>query len=366
MRILWLVRGDLTRHPGGDTTQILRTAAALRQRGWEIRLCDEPRPDLAGCDLVHLFHLDRLWENLAHARRVRAAGRPAVLSPIYWPADEFDRGGRAGFQGWLARTFGSGVYQNLRLAQRHLLDCVQQRRVPCLDPRRFRFARAARELLETAAVLLPNSRAEQERIAARFGVERPAVVVPNAADGATYGPPAPGAPPRAGVLCVGRIEPRKNQLALIRALRGTGIPLTLVGQAGRFSRRYAARCRAAADGHVRFVGPQPPAGLCRFYQAARVHACPSWYETPGLVSLEAALCGCALVVTPGGCTREYFGAEAVYAQPDDPASLRAAVETALARGPAPALAARLARECTWERAAERTAEAYRLALSGAR
>jgi glycosyltransferase involved in cell wall biosynthesis len=164
------------------------------------------------------------------------------------------------------------------------------------------------------------------------------------------------------VLCVGRIEPRKNQLALIEALRGTGILLTLVGQSGRFSSAYYRRCERAADATVQFVGPQSPADLRGFYHAARVHACVSWYETPGLASLEAALCGCALVLTPGGCTREYFGKEAAYAEPTQSASIRVAVEQALARGPSTGLTERVAREYTWDAAAQKTAEGYELAL----
>jgi len=364
MRVLWLVRKNLTTHRGGDTTQILQTADALRRRGLEIVLQSDSRGDLHPYNLVHLFHLDRLWENVGHARRARAAGRPIALSTIYWPSDEFDHGGRAGLQGSLARTIGSAGYQDLRLAQRYLMRCWQERRLPCLRPRNFSFRGSAIELLTATSVLLPNSRAEQEQIEAGFGVRRPTVVVPNAADNAIFGLPMEPARPRAGVLCVGRIEPRKNQLALIEALRGTGIPLTLVGAAGRFNRGYERRCRQAADATVRFAGPQPPAELRRFYRAARVHACVSWYETPGLASLEAALCGCALVVTPGGCTREYFGADAIYAQPADSASIRIAVEQALTRSPSAGLAERVARDYTWDAAAQKTAEAYELALAG--
>lgn len=363
MRVLWLVRRNLTEHPGGDTIQILQTAAALRRRGIEIELVHDSRPDLTACDLVHLFHLDRAWENAAHCRRIRAAGRRVVLSTIYWPTDEFDRGGRAGLQGLLARLFGSAAYQNLRLFQRYLLHCRQQRSWPRLSPDAFSFRRNVVEMLETISVLLPNSRAEQEQIEARFGMKRPALPVPNAADTTVFGLPTGEPPPREGVLCVGRIEPRKNQLSLIRALRGSGIRLTLVGQPGRYSRAYHRRCCRAADASVRFAGPQPPEMLRCFYHTARVHANVSWYETPGLASLEATLCGCALVVTPGGCTHEYFGDDATYAQPTDVDSIRTAVMHALDRGPSPRLTERVAREYTWDATAEKTEEAYRLALS---
>jgi glycosyltransferase involved in cell wall biosynthesis len=168
------------------------------------------------------------------------------------------------------------------------------------------------------------------------------------------------------VLCVGRIEPRKNQLALIKALGDSRIPLTLVGQAGRFSGRYAERCRHAGGAEVRCVPHCAAAKLREFYCAARVHVSVSWYETPGLASLEAALCGCNLVVTPGGCTREYFGEDAHYCAPDDPRSIRAAVAAALAAEPKPGLAERVRREFNWDAAARGTLRGYELALGTTR
>jgi glycosyltransferase involved in cell wall biosynthesis len=365
MRVLWLVRDNLETHPGGDTTQILKTAAALRRLGLVVELRSDPATPLAGFDAVHLFHLDRLWEHLAICRRLRAARVPVVLSTIYWPADEFDRGGRAGPQGMLAHAAAGSHYQTLRLLQRYGLQCLRKRTLRGWDRRLFSFPRAARFLLESVAVLLPNSAAEQEQIEARFGVRRPAVVVPNAADLETFAPQGEAASSeRDGVLCVGRIEPRKNQLALIEALRDSDVPLTLVGQAGRYSRRYARGCRQRAGPHVQFLDQRSPAELRTLYRAARVHACVSWYETPGLASLEAALCGCNLVVTPGGCTGEYFRDQAHYCRPDDPTAIRSAVEAALTAAPDSALAGRVAREYTWDAAARCTLQGYELARAG--
>ena len=38
--------------------------------------------------------------------------------------------------------------------------------------------------------------------------------------------------------------------------------------------------------------------LASAYAAARVFALPSWFETPGLAALEAALAGCSVAITP--------------------------------------------------------------------
>ncbi len=367
MRALWLVRDNLETHRGGDTTQILQTKAALERLGVVIELSSDVDRELRDYDIVHLFHLDRLWEHLPVCHRLRVARVPAVLSTIYWPMDEFDRGGRAGLPGTLARTLGSEAWQTLRLVQRSGLHCLRARSLRSWQPRLLSFQHAARYLLDAVAVILPNSAAELRRIEERFGAGRPAVIVPNAADTNTFTSAPERTPsPRTGVLCVGRIEPRKNQLALLQALRDTGISLTLVGQPGRFSRRYGRRCRQAAGRNVRFLEDRNAAELCELYRRARVHACVSWYETPGLASLEAALCGCNLVVTPRGSTHEYFGNQAYYCEPDDRRSIRAAVEAAVAAEPDPDLARRIARKFAWEAAAKNTLRGYQLALKAAR
>ncbi|NUQ68552.1 MAG: glycosyltransferase family 4 protein [Phycisphaerales bacterium] len=362
-RAIWLVRENLLSDPGGDTTQILETKAALERLGCAVRLESSPEFDASGCDLVHLFHLDRLWEHMPVVRRLFRFGLPAVLSTIYWPGDEFDARGRLGLQGFLSRTFGPRVYPTLRLLQRQALHSLRHASLRGWGPSIFNFETAVQLLLGSVRVILPNSNAELDQIRGRFGAIPPAVVVPNAADTKIYNPPAPDSPnERAGVLCVGRIEPRKNQLALIRALAGTGVPLTLVGKAGRFSAEYHRQCLAAAGPSVTVLDHRSPRELRDLYHRSCVHACVSWYETPGLASLEAGCCGCALVTTPGGCTHEYFGDAAHMCDPADTSSIRDAVMRALRSSPEPALALRLSQRFTWDQAALATLRGYRVAL----
>ena len=73
--------------------------------------------------------------------------------------------------------------------------------------------------------------------------------------------------------------------------------------------------------------------LASAYAAARVFALPCWFETPGLAALEAALAGCAVVITPYGSTREYFGDLVEYARPDRPGEIERALATCWENGP---------------------------------
>ncbi len=55
---------------------------------------------------------------------------------------------------------------------------------------------------------------------------------------------------------------------------------------------------------------------------------PSWFETTGLSSLEAAAMGCNIVITRKGDAYEYFGDYAYYCDPESPDSIFKAIEKA--------------------------------------
>ena len=365
MRVLFGVRPDLHRDFGGDTMQILRTCEHLRELGVTVELSDALGPDPAGFDLVHLFHLTRVYETHCQLRAVRARGKvPIVLSPIYWPTDEYDARGRFGVERCVVRFAGSAGWERLKAAGKWFrTDDPSQRRALASTVRQG-FAAQQRELVAAAAMVLPNAHAEADVLRARFDIDAARIhVVHNGCDGIAAPPAGPVAPrdPR-HVLCVGRVEPRKNQLRVIRALRNTHYRLTIVGNAGVYHDRYLRACRRAAAKNVTFVPRAEPAALAALYRSAAVHLCASWYETPGLVNLEAGLAGCRLVVTDRGSVREYFADTAHYCEPDDVVSIRQAVDRAAATPHDPDAIAAHVRRFSWRGAAEATLAAYEKAL----
>ena len=100
-----------------------------------------------------------------------------------------------------------------------------------------------------------------------------------------------------------------------------------------------------------------------YYQAAKVHALPSWFETCGLSSLEAAAMGCNITITEKGFTREYFGDDAFYADPGDTESIFNTVEKASQSVFREELQQNILDKYTWKRAAAITAEAYKKIIS---
>jgi glycosyltransferase involved in cell wall biosynthesis len=326
--------------PGGGENQLIQTGRHLEELGIRVRLFCPWTDRLEHARLLHLFGMSR--EGLELARVAKARGVPVVLSPICW----YDRRALAALEVTYLRKITS-------------LALLGMRRVaPGLPGWR-------RELLRLADVVLPNSQSEADQLARLFGVPGERLrVVPNGVlpSLGTAGPELFqrrfGKEPF--VLYVGRVEPRKNVLGLIRAVRALGFPLVAIGESPPGHHDYLNQCRRLGDVLVRWLGRvdhhDPILGSA--YAAAKVFALPSWFETPGLAALEAALAGCPVVITPHGSTRDYFGDLVEYARPDRGAEIRQALAHSWNNGTDPRLARLVATHYLWPKVAQTTAEVY--------
>jgi glycosyltransferase involved in cell wall biosynthesis len=167
------------------------------------------------------------------------------------------------------------------------------------------------------------------------------------------------------ILVVGRIEGRKNQLNVIKAMINSEYHLTIIGKSALNQRAYYSSCRNLAQNHpnIHFIEEQlSHEKLASIYLAAKVHVLASWFETTGLVSLEAGLMGCNLVVTRKGDTEEYFQDMAFYCEPDDINSIKHAIDSAYYAPVDERLKCHIKNNYTWQQAASQTLEAYQLAL----
>jgi glycosyltransferase involved in cell wall biosynthesis len=307
-------------------------------------------PPLHGYSLVHGSGM-----TLPQVRRCREAGLVVCLSTIYW-SQRYTMG--------LDQRMGAGrqVARRVRLALSLAADAARLRHVEKSEDL-LRRQLGARMLYESADVLLPNSAMEADTIRAELGVTTPMVVVPNGIDEAIFSQPSPPWEARSEtVLYVGRFEPHKNQLGLIHALHDRPYELVLVGPPHPHHQEYRRECMRVAGPRVRFVSETSQEALVDLYGGARVHVLPSWYETTGLVSLEAAALGCNVVTTDRGFASEYFGPLARYCDPADPRTIAAAVDGALRTPPDPALRKRVLDRFTWRDAGQATLAAYRQAL----
>ena len=350
MNVLFVVRPDAATRPGGDIVHAERTAAALRDLGVRVDIAATASPDASEYDVAHVFGIFEPPTAAHQLSALREQEAAIALSPILLDLTEYFATAQL-----VERALDVG---DSREADRRLAKLKRR------GPRRFWRSRAEREaarrlskqgeLLRQADVLLPASETEA-RLYQRVRSNRPSFVTAVGAGEADF---SSNDGTRGGVLCAARIESKKNQAALLFALRDVDVDVTLVGDA--YDKAYLALCKRWATSRTRFLDHSAPGEVLALMSRAAVHAHPSWCESPGLSSLEAAAAGAQIVVGNRGTEREYFGPAAAYADPADPASIRSAVLHALERGPRErndALERRL-RQFTWRRAAEATIEAY--------
>ncbi|MCH2570079.1 MAG: glycosyltransferase [Planctomycetes bacterium] len=331
--------------PGGGEVQLVKTALYLRRCGIRAKLFNPWKDKLKDADVLHLF--GTLPEHSSLVNQAREAGVTTMLSTIAW----YDVGSV-----W---HLGGTRTQSLFQVGKFLL------RATCPTIPSWR-----RRLYHQVDCLLPNSISEAKQLVKLFGVARDKIsVIPNGVDEVSLHGDVNLFEKiydlNKFVLIPGRIEPRKNQLTLLRALKGLEVPIVFLGDTVPGYRYYERECRRLAGPEVHFLGRLNFSSdlLGSAYRSSSCVVLPGWFETPSLAALEAAIAEAPLVVTSRGCTQEYFGSDVRYVHPGRPREMRAAVESALEnqfqeRDKRRLLSDRILRNYHWSMVAERCREVY--------
>jgi len=277
--------------PGGGEVQLLSYEQHLPAHGVTPRRLDPWNPRFLEHDVVHFFSCVGGSSHLCGF--VKGLGLPLVVSSSLWMTEE---------------TAGNFPIDEIR----HQLALADR--------------------------VVTNSATESETLAKVLGLPgEKFVVVSNAIDEVFFAPADPALFREAfGIegpfaLCVGNIEPRKNQLALVAAMQQhPDLVLVLAGEVR--DPRYWAQVQHAAGGRVVFIGaiPHHSVLLRSAYAACEVFVLPSLFETPGLAALEAAAQRARIAITSQGSTGEYFGDAVHYLMPDSVSSIAEAIAAARA------------------------------------
>jgi glycosyltransferase involved in cell wall biosynthesis len=169
--------------------------------------------------------------------------------------------------------------------------------------------------------------------------------------------------PERFILNVGLIYPGKNIPNLLRALKRVreheDVKLVLAGTGRRLYEEDLRQVHELGlQDHVLLPGYVPHEDLVAFYNLADAVVFPSFYESFPAIPLEAMACGCPVVTSPTGGTREAAGDAAVYVDPTDEAELAHAILRVLTE---PELRSQLkekgfqnAKRFSWEKTARET------------
>jgi glycosyltransferase involved in cell wall biosynthesis len=341
LKVLFFSYPSSFQNIGGGEILLLKLKEYVEKHGVEAKLFDMWKDKVKDYDVLHV--IGSVKDCLGLIQVCKSVGTKVAITPLFWSS--WNRA---------MNTFGSNR-EKVDLTLRHAMKVV----CPA-------FPSARRKMLLESDLIFPNSEMEKKQISRLFAVpESKMEVVYNGVDQVFTESTPDEFHKRYGrekfILSVGRIEPRKNQLNLIRAVKKMPqAKLVLIGNPVTGFEKYYQACKEEGEGFTRFlpaVGHHDPI-LSSAYAACQLYALPAWFETPGMVGLEAVLAGAKLASTEGGSTREYYEPYAEFFNPASPDSIKDALERALRSQDTQAFKAHVLREFTWDSIAERTIAAY--------
>jgi len=138
---------------------------------------------------------------------------------------------------------------------------------------------------------------------------------------------------RGYILSVGRLEPRKNHVALLSAyakLQSVQLPLVIIGQPHfGFDEIFQVIRDLHLEGRVRILSDVKDEELPAFYRHAKLFVYPTWAEGFGMPPLEAMASGVPVISSDSTSIPEVVGDAAVLVSPGDIDALAKAIDHVL-------------------------------------
>lgn len=318
-------RLDSKLYPGGDTTQINAIYNFLVKKKYKVKIIRNLSYDLKGIDVALLFNLTKPIEAYLHSKILNKAQVPYILFPVYWDLESVVPSKQT--------RFGRGRILNLLISQRvksylrPIYFYKKHRNELISNGIKIRQIRTVkniiREIINDAKYVCPNSFAEKKHLVEIFGIKEIGNKFKVIRNGVNIEAPLPEKisdkiKDLQGVeyiCCVGGIGPRKNQLNLIKAVKDKDVKLVIAGEPSESTRGYYNYLRKIAPENVIFTGNLDKLNVNWLMINSLGHIQPSFIETPGLASLEAAVNGSRICVSRVDPVKEYLNNLVLYCNP---------------------------------------------------
>ncbi len=171
--------------------------------------------------------------------------------------------------------------------------------------------------LQSADYLIAPSKWMMNCIRKIYSATTPGEVIYNGRSAETFYP----ASKENYVFSMGRIwDEAKNIQLLVEAASHIGYPIKLAGD-----NSFEGNSIHTAGSNINYLGKLSVQQVASQLSTAAVYVLPARYEPFGLSVLEAALCGCALVLGKTGSLEEIWNDSAIYVDPHDATALADAV-----------------------------------------
>lgn len=208
-------------------------------------------------------------------------------------------------------------------------------------------AAARRAVLAGASALVVSSSFPARRLRAILGEDAPIFTAPPGVDLETFSPGACdegvlerfGVEPSRFVLSVGRLVDYKNFDAVIRTVAASSdglLKVVVVGEGPGEGRLREVAAGSGLGGRAVFAGRVARADLVELYRGALAYVFPSrrgagarQHEGIGMAALEAAACGCPVIVSTHTSATDFVedGVTGLVFDPETPGALESALES---------------------------------------
>jgi glycosyltransferase involved in cell wall biosynthesis len=344
-------RPDWEQNSGGDTVVTKEYMRILTGMGIETEFSCDPDTVMDRFDIVHIINLTMTGSTEKLAQSASRQQKPFVVttlqedfpkfrSKVHFAANRLTAYVKSGQSPEILRHFSEAIQQVPRsthltspfaaLSANRLLACGEHEAALL----QHMFPRSSVSIVKFGTSKQIQTPVNKELFTSAFNV-------------------------RDFVLCVGRVEPRKNQLMLLTALEHDDIPIVFVDGTTTYSPSYKNACMEfKRNGKTIFTGTLSNEMLVSAYMSAKVHCLPSFYELPGLVSLEAARYGCKVTASSWGTLPDYLGNTIRYFDPDTCKNIRESIFNTIESEVHPDLMS-LASSFTWEKSTADVLSIYR-------
>lgn len=358
MNVVFVSRSTILEIPGGDTIQMKNTADALFQYGVHVDFYQgEEGFKFESYDLIHFFNISR---PAVIMKIISDVNKPFVVSPIYVDYSFYKDLKAPIIHKWISKWFGLHGIEYFKIMGKFLLGKESLEYLPYIWKGQ---KKCIQSIVKKASMLLPNSAHEQWRIEHDLKLAINHQVICNGVNTKLFNVKHnPSIRKKNQICCVAAIEPRKNQLNLIRAIKGTRFKLILIGSPSPNHMEYFEQCKQEATDQVIFKGQLSQAELVDYYLESEIHCMPTWFETCGLSSLEAGILGCKVIATKKGDQEDYLKGFVNYCVPDSIESILSTIQDVSKMDYSDEFRTFILENYTWDLAGKQTYNAYKTVL----
>lgn len=334
MKVLFLTYPRIGLNRGGLQIQIEETARGLAQRGVEVIFYDPWRNQIPDVDVCHVFSIDGAV--VQHLERAALMKKPIVISPVF---SAFAHGALLTSLKVRLSAFIPGMYSDLKRAKR-MMELAS--RIIALNPQEESLIRMVFPSSSKNVGIVPNgidlrfTKGDPKVFRDRYGLDN-------------------------FVLTVGSIEPNKNQLSLIQAMKRHNFHLVIIGKVNEKYKSYWELCRKEGDhGKVLFVGEllHDDPLLASAYAAAKLFVLPSVSEVMPLSLYEAALSGCNVIASSSFPLQGQLEKHVMRFSPRKVSALTSAIEKGMEAGPNQGLMEAVSAMPSWVEVSGRIQQIY--------